>query len=108
MNIREELHEILCADMASQATGCPDAGGYRQWAKEQGYDIVRTLCNSSSAGDWEFLVSKDGGEEKEWFIMWQENNYPQPGFTRHIKTEQSYYGTFEEVAQAMYDLYYQV
>ena len=80
--------------VAVQATGCPGAGAYRRWAKAQGYPHVEVLDWSSSAGDWQFLVSQDG---TEWFLLTQTNNYPRPGFTREIDTTRSWLGTIEEV-----------
>jgi hypothetical protein len=81
---------------AEQATGCVGAGDYRQWAAEQGYPILYVVDWTSSAGDWTFLVSIDGDE---WFPMFQENNYPLPGFTRTIDKDHPYYGTSEEALQ---------
>jgi hypothetical protein len=98
------LEGVSVAANAQQATGCLDADGYLGWAQDQGYQIVRRLCTSSSAGDWQFLVSKDG---ERWQLMWQENRWPRPGFERHIE-DRVWHGTFEEVAHQLCDLHYQV
>lgn len=101
MDVRDELREVLAAYHSDMATGCIGAGGYRAWAQAQGYQYVRTLCNSSSAGDWSFLISKNGDV---WQLMWQENNWPRPGFSRYIEPKE-WVGSFEEVVQQMEELY---
>ena len=85
-----------------QATGCRGVGDYRDYAEEQGYEYVEVLNWTSSAGDWDFVVSKDGFE---WYIMSQENNWPRPGFTRTVDKSRPFFGTPEEVfaeIEAMY------
>lgn len=66
---------------AEQATGCLGAGDYRKWAREQGYPYLETVDLTSSAGDWSFVVSENG---LEWYLMFQENSFPSPGFARWI------------------------
>ncbi len=78
---------------AESAAGCRGANSYMDYAKEQGYKYVEVLDWSSSAGDWQFIVSKD---EIEWHILCQENNYPRPGFSRSI-SEEEWYGEVNEV-----------
>lgn len=68
--------------IAEQATGCTGAGDYAKWAASQGYPHCEVLDWTSSAGDWSFIVSKDG---QLWYLMTQSNNYPRGGFTRHIE-----------------------
>lgn len=102
--VRDAILDLQMQRYEVAATGCSGVGGYRQYAHERGYKHVKVLNNSSSAGDWEFLISKNG---EEWYLMWQENNFPGAGFTRHIE-ERAWHGTFEEVAQEMYELYYQM
>lgn len=94
---REELREALgiSEQIEIQATGCCGVGGYRRYAANLGYTIVKTLCTSSSAGDWSFLVSKDGFE---WQVLSQQNNWPHAGFSYGLDSW-IYYGTFEEVAE---------
>jgi len=87
--------------IAEDATGCVGSGDYRKWAEAQGYEHCEVLDWSSSAGDWQFIVSKDG---ETWFIMEQENNYPRPGFTRTVGTEE-FFGTADEVLQQIAELY---
>jgi hypothetical protein len=77
---------------AEQATGCPGAGNYAIWAEQQGYPYCEVVEWGSSAGDWTFIVSKNGFE---WFQMDQVNNYPRPGFSRNIG-DMPWYGTAEE------------
>lgn len=85
--------QLMGKEVAEQATGCRGAGSYLEYAYAHGYPIVETLNWTSSAGDWQFLVSKDGNE---WRILFQENNYPRPGFSHSID-ERVWYGTLEEV-----------
>lgn len=80
-----------------QATGCRGAGDYAVWAEEQGYPYCEVYDWTSSAGDWTFIVSKD---QHTWYIMYQVNNWPCPGFTRTID-ENPYYGTPEEVLERL-------
>lgn len=85
------MMQVACED----ATGCLGAGDYAKWAKQQGYPHCQAWDWTSSAGDWSFLVSKDG---QEWFWMYQTNNYPHSdGFSRSIDTERSYKGAWMEV-----------
>ena len=78
-----------------QATGCVGANSYKQYARDRGYTHIEVLDWTSSAGDWQFLVSKDG---HEWFVLFQENNYPRgPGFSHQIDEGFPFIGTLEEV-----------
>ena len=76
-----------------QATGCAGANGYRDWARERGYNKVEVYDWTSSAGDWVFLVSRDGFE---WRLLFQTNNWPRAGFS-YALSEQIFFGSFEEV-----------
>lgn len=96
MNTVEELRRKIVAE---QATGCIGAGSYVDYAHERGFMIIEVLNWSSSAGDWQFIVSKDGFE---WYILDQQNNYPLPGFTHALDTE-PYYGTADEVLERIYE-----
>ena len=81
--------------ICEQATGCLGAGAFRAWAEREGYPYCEVFDWTSSAGDWSFIVSKDG---IEWFPMFQENRYPRgPGFDRSIDTSRPYYGAVQEV-----------
>ena len=86
------IHEI-----AEQSTGCRGAGGYHDFAVQNGYNQVEVLNWTSSAGDWEFLISKDG---QEWRILSQTNNWPRLGFSYEI-SEEVYHGTFAEVCELL-------
>jgi len=91
--------------VAPQATGCSGAAGYLDFAEANGYEFVEVLNWCSSAGDWQFIVSKN---EFEWFIMWQENNWPRPGFERAIEDEegdQCYCGSAAEVLELIYEMW---
>lgn len=82
------------ANMEEQATGCVGAGGYRNHFKGLGYKHVEVFDWTSSAGNWSFLVSRDG---VTWLAAFQENNYPRHGFRYSVNEEMEYFGTFEEV-----------
>lgn len=85
-----------------QATGCWGAHSYREFAKSQGYKHIEVLDWSSSAGNWQFLISKDG---KEWHVLVQENQYPRPGFSHYINAERTFHGTIEDVYKEIEALY---
>jgi len=93
MNQRDEIRQIVQSWAAPGITGCPGAGGYLEWAKANGFTYVVDYNTNSSAGDWQFLVSKDG---KEWRMLEQENNYPHPGFSCGL-WDDKFYGTLEQV-----------
>lgn len=102
-SLREQAYEILDQMMSEQATGCPGAGDYREWARRQGYPHLEVLNWSSSAGDWEFLVSKDGNQ---WVIMSQTNRWPRPGFDRHIDTSRVFHGTAQAAVAQIEEMWY--
>jgi len=78
-----------------QVTGCRGAHSYKDYARERGYMHVEVLNWGSSAGDWQFLVSRDG---HEWQILFQENNYPRAGFSHSIEPR-VYYGALDDVSK---------
>lgn len=80
-------------DMEIQATGCRAVGDYRQFAKQHGFKHIEVANWASSAGDWTFIVSKDG---HEWQLLQQTNNFPSPGFSYYL-SDDLYEGTVEEV-----------
>lgn len=89
---------------AEQATGCRGAGSYLSFAHDRDYKHVEVLNWSSSAGDWTFLISKDG---KEWRILQQVNNYPRgPGFSHYIDMDETFHGCVNNVVQQVIDKYY--
>jgi len=87
---------------ASQATGVAGSGGYYQYALNKGYQYIEVLNWCSSAGDWQFIISKDG---KKWQILSQTNNYPRAGFTYEIDKSQSFTGTPEQVIDLIIHLF---
>jgi len=99
--LRQAIEEIT--NVADMATGCRGAGDYARWARAQGYTHIEVLNWTSSAGDWQFIVSEDG---VEWYVMYQENNWPRADFTRQIDMDQVFYGDAEEVLELIYELYY--
>lgn len=88
--------------VGAQATGCMGADSYKDYAYQHGYKRIEVLNWGSSAGDWQFLVSKDG---EVWHILWQENNYPRPGFSHGIQTEPGFYGDIEDVYKQVEEYY---
>jgi hypothetical protein len=88
------------ATIEETATGCIGAHSYRDFAKKHGYSHIEVLNWCSSAGDWQFIISKNG---KRWRILYQENNFPRPGFS-HTVGDEIYEGTPEEVFQTIYGL----
>ena len=93
MNLTEYKQKIV----EEQATGCVGVHGYASYARSHGYTHCEVYDWTSSAGDWTFLVSKDG---TEWHIMSQENNWPRPGFSYHID-ERPFFGTFEDACETV-------
>ena len=85
---------------AEQATGCIGAGSYAGYAFARGFTIIEVLDWSSSAGDWTFIVSKNG---QVWYILEQQNNWPEPGFSHAIEWEDIYIGTRDEVLEQIYE-----
>ena len=92
------IEEQMCA----QAIGCSGAGAYKRWAAAEGYPYCEVYDWTSSAGDWTFIVSKDG---ETWHPMFQSNNYPNAGFTRTVDTTEVYRGTADEVTQEIWNQY---
>lgn len=86
---------INVPEAAEEATGCIGANSYRDYAKKLGYKFIEVLNWCSSAGDWQFIISKDG---KLWQILDQTNNYPRIGFA-HSVDETIYRGTSDEVLE---------
>lgn len=86
---------------AVSATGCSGARSYIDFAESLGYKHLEVLNWCSSAGDWQFLVSKDGFE---WHVLEQSNNYPRPGFS-HAVDPTPWYGTAEEIANEINLIY---
>jgi len=103
------LRHKLMSGTAEQATGCGGAGDYATYAESKGYNLCEVLNWSSSAGDWQFVVSKDG---KTWYILDQVNNYPRSGFTRTISDgvdnpdwRESYEGSLDDVYKQIEAMY---
>lgn len=80
--------------ICEEATGCIGAGDFREWAESQGYPHCEVYDWTSSAGDWSFIVSREG---EIWFPMYQENAWPHQGFRRIIDVDQPIEGTPDEV-----------
>ena len=74
--------------MCEAFTGCRGAGDYREWAEQQGYPFCEVADWTSSAGDWSFVVSRDG---ETWFSMFQEHG-PR-GYVRTVDETQPIVGS---------------
>lgn len=92
--VRRKLQHQSEKRICESATGCHGAGDFREWAEQQGFSFCEVYDWTSSAGDWTFIVSREG---KIWYTMDQENAYPAPGFQRTIDESQPMEGTSEEV-----------
>ncbi len=97
---------LQLSEFAAAATGCPDAGGYIEFAQIAGYPHIIEIDICSSAGDWWFLVSKN---RKDWHHMTQENAWPKPGFVRRIEPRPSLVSTHkmtdEQVQTQVQEIY---
>jgi hypothetical protein len=91
---------VMGAEFEDQMTGC-NASGYREAARKMGFDRVEVLNWTSSAGDWQFLVSKDG---EIWQVLSQENNWPRAGFSYYLGDE-IFAGTLEDVYEQVEAMY---
>ena len=80
---------------AEQATGCHGAMSYLDWAVRHGFEFLEVVCWGCSAGNWQFIVSQDS---HHWQVLFQENNYPRPGFS-HSLGDEVYEGTATEVLE---------
>lgn len=69
---------------------------YQEWAAKFGYVHCHYFDFTSSAGDWSFIVSKDG---YVWNMMYQENRWPGVGYDRYIETADFVCGTLEEAME---------
>lgn len=85
---------------AEFATGIEGAGDYRQVAEELGFPHLSVFDWTSSAGDWTFIVSRDG---EEWHIMSRTNNWPSSGFTYFVDMDEVFFGTSDDVLAQIAD-----
>lgn len=84
-----------------QATGCINANSYKEYANKKGYKYIKVVDWTSSAGDWQFIISKDN---KRWQILEQVNNYPKTGFS-HFIDNKIWYGNSNIVLEDIYNTY---
>ena len=99
--MKTQTQVALNAQVAEEATGCIGSGSYAEYARSKGYNFIEVLDWTSSAGDWQFIISKDG---KEWKMLFQENNYPREGFSHSID-DAVYEGTGDEVLKELFEMY---
>ena len=81
--LKEEIHDPNAG-----------AGTYRRFAERIGFVQVKVFDQTSSAGDWTFIVSSDN---ETWGILYQENRYPYHGFKYSLAPRAVYSGTAEDV-----------
>jgi hypothetical protein len=79
--MNNQIDVMIDSGCCEAFTGCQDASGFREYAEKNGYSRIEVLDWTSSAGNWCFIVSKDG---ETWQQMTQTNDYPRSGFTRCI------------------------
>jgi hypothetical protein len=65
------------------------AGSYTGFFKLVGFEDVKVIDWTSSAGDWSFAVL----DNEFWYPAWQANRYPMLGFTYSV--DRQTYGGFE-------------
>jgi hypothetical protein len=83
-------------ELCEQATGVMGAGNFRKVFESMGYKQVDVLDWSSSAGDWSFIVSRDG---QTWHLATQENAYPHVGFRYNVDMTEIYHGSADQVME---------
>jgi len=91
------LREYLESLTEVRAAGCSGAGGYREAFRKMGFQYLEVLDQTSSAGDWTFIVSNN---KEDWHLAWQENNWPRAGFSYSIDLDTVREGTAEEAMTA--------
>ena len=101
MNKAEIKQRLGLPTIEEQFTGCVGAHSYRDFAHKRGYTHIEVLDWTSSAGDWQFIISKDG---RRWHVLYQENRYPHHGFSHSIESR-TYHGTAAEVLEELYTEY---
>jgi hypothetical protein len=75
-----------------------EAKDYQDFAHLLGYTHIKTLDWTSSAGDWSFIVSKDG---EAWDILFQENQFPASHGFKWYFGNRTWHGTSDEVLRAI-------
>lgn len=80
-----------------------DDDTYRAFAEKYGYRFIDVIDWTSSAGDWDFIVSKDA---RVWYVMTQRNNWPCAGFDRCIHADMRFVGRGEDVLLEIAERYY--
>jgi hypothetical protein len=89
-----EFHE---RQHEAEATGVPAVSNYREFARQNGFPYIKVFDWTSSAGDWTFIVSRDG---RLWQVLSQTNRFPSRGFDYYL-SPRVYEGTADEVMQQL-------
>jgi len=87
--------------IAGEEVAIPNAGAgsFREIFKKLGFEEVKVIDWTSSAGDWSFGVKNEDG----WILAGQENRYPYYGFTYMVTSVYGKYQTFEELCKEITD-----
>jgi len=76
----------------------PEPTSYKEFASQQGFTQVEVLDWTSSSGDWDFVVSKDG---TSWFLLTQRtDNIGNKEWS--IDLDRCYEGTAEQAIGAFF------
>ena len=88
--------EAKAAIRAGKSIASPSAGAgsYRRVFSALGFDEVRPVETSSSAGDW-FLAVRDEATGC-WHPAWQSNRYPHHGFSYSVEAG-NLFASFDEL-----------
>lgn len=70
------------------------SGDFHKEFETMGFPKVEVVQQMSSAGDWDFIVSKTGNK---WFLASRENRFPRGGFNYYVSKDDLFKGNAEEV-----------
>ncbi len=73
------------------------AGNYTEVFTSLGFDDVKVVDWTSSAGDWAFGVKNEHG----WFAAFQSHRYPFHGYIYTVNTDYGFFDTFDDLCKAM-------
>ena len=73
---REEAQDVLHQGETVEVPNA-GAGSYKEFfLTRMGYDSLKAIDQTSSAGDWSFGVAEEG----VWYLAFQDNRWPYSGF----------------------------
>lgn len=94
MSITDAQMKVIC----EQATGIIGAGDYQEVFEKMDYPYLEILDWTSSTGDWQFIVSRDG---KTWYVAGQDKGWSRSGFDYWVDEEHPFYGNVDEVLEML-------